>query len=219
MTEKSKVATLIDFFVYITIIRMPEFIDAKKNIPRAVLQLIADEQVSQDFDIYGELQKRKGIFLEIGGPTLSRESIGRSYFLVDTKKLSKPLITSNITKGVTEWVFDYDAAMASTNDQEEDFYRPVDFHPANLVANATRLPIKDGSVGALFASGLPEELRKGIFQEAYRILEPGGIVVWQAATKKQLQTAAAIGFKLKSLVRDIGQGSSFPCIFQKPETS
>jgi hypothetical protein len=57
---------------------------------------------------------------------------------------------------------------------------------------------EDSSVGALFAAYLGREIRTKTFAEATRVLEPGGLLIWQGAFVEDFQRAHDNGFALKS---------------------
>jgi hypothetical protein len=79
------------------------------------------------------------------------------------------------------------------------------------VARAQRLPFKDGTVGALFASGLPYEdhkffpfgrfdLHKAFIGQAKRCLEESGVLVMSTATQGDIEHAVSLGLTPVSIL-------------------
>ena len=126
-----------------------------------------------DFDLSSELSKRKGPFIEVAGPTLGGFDIVRPK---DIKSADKPYFTSNITEGL------------------ETYGRKV--APVDFVADARHLPFTDESIGAVFASCLVADIRKEAIQEACRVLEPGGLLVWEGTFSDDIEVAEHSGFAL-----------------------
>lgn len=72
------------------------------------------------------------------------------------------------------------------------YYGEVDFQ-----ADSTHLPLKDGGVGALFANALEPETREKTIEEAYRVLEPNGLLFWQGGSQNDLDLIQQKGFRLQ----------------------
>lgn len=116
-------------------------------------KLITEEKAS-DFDLEAELDRVRGPLVEIAGPTPG------GYDLVNTQDLKRPLVTSNIKPGLP--IGDTDTGEFFTH------WLKVDFQ-----ADSRRLPLKDGSVGALFGNCLSHNSIEETVSEASRVLEPG----------------------------------------------
>lgn len=152
------------------------------------------------FSTKDQLVSRSGAFVEIGGPTplwqqynhdFSDPSWGEE---VDLTNLPKSLIVTNLLPE-SDVVFFGPAA-------GDDFVR----------ADATRLPFRDASLGAIFSRGLsivqpPEDresrartpsrvLRLGFYEEAWRSLEPGGVFYLCGACHADLSLLRWLGWQL-----------------------
>ena len=176
---------------------------------------VVEEHKKEGFDVRKKLKELKGPLIEIAGPTLG------GYKIVDFNLVKDRIHVSNIYPGAP--VFD-----GETGDFV-GYYGKVNFQ-----ADAKRLPFGDERLGAIFISclgkinkeGLPsdikfeetseskEELRKKVFEESWRILEFGGILVFQGVTEQDLDKAEEIGFQLAQKIR-VGDDMSFSAIFEK----
>lgn len=135
-----------------------------------------------DFNIEEELEKVKGPYIEIGGPTATEYWFGLK--LIDTKTLNKKVYVSNITPGV----------IIHMENGKTKQYGKVDFQ-----ADATKLPLKNNSIGALFASCLNGPIRADVLDEAYRVLEPDGLLLWQGGKQEDIEKAKSLGFVTKEV--------------------
>ncbi|MBP9820247.1 methyltransferase domain-containing protein [Candidatus Woesebacteria bacterium] len=160
-------------------------------------------ELSAEFDVLTALHKVKGQFIEIGGPTQPHYVLETPYLVVDTKKLPKPLITTNITPATKVFEPDY----------ETGEYSEAQLLPTQVQIDGRQLAFADNSVGAVFASALPVEIRGKVLVEAYRVLEPGGVLIWQYPFVSDLHSAVKVGFSLKKSQQGPGVLSSF--VFQK----
>ena len=146
------------------------------------------------------LNKSAKPIVEVGGPTEKR------YRLVDLKEVRKKLHTSNIQKGVAEY-----------HGKTGEF---LGFGPqADFQADSRKLPLADESVSAIFDSNLYGPTREQTIDEAARVLEKGGLLVWQGGQRRDFNIARKRGFELVQYnVRDQRQGFlSFDTIFRKPK--
>lgn len=154
------------------------------------------------FSTKDHLASRSGAFVEIGGPTPLWQQYDDDFFdpswgeEVDPANLPQPLIVTNLVPAETVLFFGPAAGDA--------FVR----------ADATRLPFRDGSLGAVFCRGLsviqptePDEsengtralsrmLRFGAFEEVWRCLEPDGVFYLCGAGHADLSLLRWRGFRL-----------------------
>lgn len=158
-----------------------------------------------NFDATKELKKMPGILLEVGGPTFG------GYQILDTKKLEedlhKKIFVTNLYPGQPVY--------GDTEDRKPiNVQGTVDFR-----ADATNLALDDAKVSALFASSLPDDIREQTLVEAKRVLEPGGLLIWQHAHPKNLEDAQKLGYKLKQYLKTDYYNRSviLDLILQKPE--
>lgn len=63
-------------------------------------------------------------------------------------------------------------------------------------ADATALSIASGKIGVLFVSCLPIEAREQFVKESKRVLEIGGILIYQGIRTEDIETAENAGFRL-----------------------
>lgn len=141
------------------------------------------EWTKPGFDVQTELDKRSGPFIEVGGPTWG------GYELVPTEKLKTRLYVSNIpnpSPTVKAMVLNFVKGLLKGR-----FSRKVHFQ-----ADGRELPLANSSVGALLGSALPTQLREKLFKEAYRVLEPGGLLVFQTGTDNDKKQIEKLGFEI-----------------------
>lgn len=137
-----------------------------------LLSVAEDNWIENGFVAKEAVNKTKGPAIEVAGPT------ERGYSLVNAEALDKKLQVSNIkAKGVKYC--------------EGVVQGEIDFQ-----ADAVNLPLVSGSVGSLFASCLPKEVRIGALNEAQRVLEDGGLFVYQGVVTEDILRAEKLGFKL-----------------------
>ncbi len=151
------------------------------------------------FTLESELRNRQGPFIEIGGPTPN------GFELVNYDSLDKKIFMSNITPGCPL----YDEMTG----QFLGYIGKINFY-----ADGKQLPLKDGGIGALFASNMPYAIRKQLIHEAKRVLEENGLLVWQGGTEEDIQEASRIGFELTEYSKKLyGSVYNWNVIFQKKE--
>ncbi len=131
----------------------------------------------EDFSLEEEIKRRHGPLIEVGGPTKG------GFELVDYSNLVDKIFISNVYPGCPL----YD----SQTGKLLEYVGKIDFQ-----ADARSLPFGDSSIGGLFASYLPDEIREKVIYEAKRVLETGGLLIWQGGTEKDLKMAKKIGFTL-----------------------
>jgi len=135
---------------------------------------------AQDFDVDVAIANVEGPAIEVAGPTLS------GFHMLSREKVTaagKDYYVSNVYDGLYEMLSWEPPRFAKT--------ASVDF-----VADAQSLPFADASVGLIFASCLPIDIRKGTIREAARVLELGGLLLWQATFIDDFKDAQAAGFEL-----------------------
>lgn len=92
----------------------------------------------EGFDVEEKLNKVNGQIIEVAGPTPD------GYDLVNFEKLRKPLYTSNVFPGRPYF-----------RENREDGSTTINYTgKVNFIADATKLPFKNGSIGAVFISCL-----------------------------------------------------------------
>lgn len=161
------------------------------------------EKSANSFDVIAALNAVRGPFVEVGGPTHDQWPHEYQYRLVDISKLSKEIISTNIVPGVNVW----------EPSEEDGEYTLTDYLPADMQADGTKLPFKAASLGAVFASAVPTEIRPQVLQEAYRVLEPGGLLVWQHGVPEDGALCKKLGFSV--LKHDVSPSSAHDYIFRK----
>jgi hypothetical protein len=155
----------------------------------------------EGFSIEDEIRDRQGPLIEIAGPT------DYGFELVDLSKLDKKVFVSNISPGCPLY-----------DDVTGEFLcytGQVDFQ-----ADAQNLPFRESGIGILFASCLPKEIRNRTIQEAKRVLEDGGLLVWQGGTDEDIESAKKIGLEPVEYSKHLNQATqtySWNVIFKKNE--
>lgn len=88
-------------------------------------------------------------------------------------------------------------------------------------ADAQNLPFGDGKISVLFASCLPKEIRGRTIQEAERVLEDGGLLVWLSGFDEDIESAKKIGLEPMKYSKRLDQETQtyfWNVIFKKSET-
>ncbi len=172
-----------------------------------IQKVLSGNYKENGFDILEQLRTRKGSFVELGGPT------ERGYELVDINKLDRKLHVTNIDPRGCPIYDPYNPAIKN----------PIRFLPIDFQADATNLKFADNSISALFASCLNNDIRTRAIAEIARVLEEGGLLIWQVGGKDDILDAVfREGLVVKESHRSVGwypDGSpsiSYNVIFQKP---
>lgn len=76
----------------------------------------------------------------------------------------------------------------------------------NLILEADKMPFAAASVGVVFASNLPREVRMPMFQEVCRVLEDGGYLVYQGGLEEDIKKAGELGFTVEKYYRKYKHG-------------
>lgn len=168
------------------------------------------------FDVHQKLKEVRGPLIEVGGPSV------QGFEMINQDQLGKKLHITNITPGVAR----FDAKTGALAGYEGR----VDFR-----ADAAQLPFPDESVGALFFSSLSltgsnyktaaefdaarERLCETALQEAARVLEIGGMLIWSRGFPADINLATRLNFKSKQyIIRQDSKGAQFlSAIFEKTE--
>jgi len=154
------------------------------------------------------IDETKGPFIEVGSVP-SNPQTTRSK-LIDLQKIKKPLITSNIYRPQTletgykhritgerktiigrenalnERLWKLMGSEPKIVENGPDWGKPIK-DTIDFIADATNLPVADGSVGALYARALgPGAELKFLSDEAPRSLEPGGMLVLEHVKEASL---------------------------------
>lgn len=136
-----------------------------------------DAWKEENFDLELAINKTSGPIVEVAGPTEGEN------LLIDFNKVEKNIYVSNI---------------ASSRDiidlETEEFLGRVG--RVDFRADATALSIASGKIGVLFASCLPIEAREQFVKESKRVLEIGGILIYQGIRTEDIETAENAGFRL-----------------------
>ncbi len=125
------------------------------------------------FSLYDYIENTKGLILEVGGPTIDDVGVNKLWLDSSTIK-GKNTIISNITPEAG----------------------------VDLVADGRNLHFDDNSVSMEFAASLgargmdKHQLRKEVFTEAWRILEPGGLLVYEHGQLADIANACQLGFDI-----------------------
>jgi len=155
--------------------------------------------VREGFSVIETIRNLNGPLVELAGPT------DTGYALVDLDKLDKRLFVSNLFPGPPRY-----------DDETGKFLGyigSVDFQ-----ADAMAIPIKNEGCGALFVSFLPFELGEKIFSEAYRVLQKGGLLIWQGGYNPNMKSAKELGFEVMEYLKRYDKDSGFyfwNVVFQK----
>lgn len=120
----------------------------------------------KNFLLIEEVKRIKGFFVEVGGPTKD------GFDLIDYKDIRKRIFISNITKGVSE----YDTKTG----EFLGYFGKIDF-----LIDGRHLPFKDNSIGIIFASYLPHNMRMSIWAEIFRVMRNNGLLIWQGYIEKE----------------------------------
>lgn len=140
------------------------------------------------------IENTNGPAIELGGPTLD------GFRQIDTSSLNKQLIVSNTTNGLP--VYDLTTGKHIGNIGKVD-----------KIIDATNLGMNENSVGAFVAQSLPHDVAQKLLDEAYLVLEPGGILVLDQTFSDILPRATNLGYKV---VKQNKYGSGLHLVLQKP---
>lgn len=142
--------------------------------------------VTEDgFNLEKEINELDAPLIEVGGPTDS------SWHLTDIRNSRQKMYISNITPGNP-----VQKGVRKDGTPKIEYKGKVDF-----LADATKLPFRDASVGALFNSCLPRSKRAEFMQEAQRVLKDNSLLIASGFFEEDMETAKQAGFHLVENVR------------------
>ncbi|PIT88818.1 MAG: hypothetical protein COU29_00345 [Candidatus Magasanikbacteria bacterium CG10_big_fil_rev_8_21_14_0_10_36_32] len=170
------------------------------------------EQKFEEFNLTEALNKVNGPLVEIGGPTKE------GYELVDFQKLNKQLLIFNLFPGTPN----FESPVKDGAAIQVTYFGQVDFiaDAFNLPINSNTVGAMFASYfGGAHCKSVALQLRNHIYnsqnfippmsyskekslmrrmamKEAWRVLEPGGLIVWQGGDKHDFLYATANGFEL-----------------------
>ncbi|MDP3888417.1 MAG: methyltransferase domain-containing protein [bacterium] len=181
--------------------RLQEILNIDINFKEAIAVSPRKKEsfIREGFELYGALTQLSGPIIEVGGPTSYEPDL-----LLDFNKLDKKLFVSNISPGLP--IFDYD-----------DGHFVGYIGKVDLVADAAKLPLADNKVGVLFASCLPPEIREGFFDEAERVLEPNGLLIYQTLSPVESDYIVSKGFTVEQSTKFLegGKKDTMNAVFRK----
>jgi hypothetical protein len=175
------------------------------NIEVRVREISKKERITEwkvkEFDLVKKISELSGPIIEVAGPTTA------GFEQIDTKHFRDRTFISNLYPGVP--IFKRDTVV---------FKGRVDFQ-----ADATKLPLKDGSAAAVLCACLGptpletavpdfetrddffayrDDLRVRAIQEAYRVIKDGGFLVWEAGTRRDVTAARKTGFAIMQEIKE-----------------
>jgi len=222
--------------------------NSRKNIAARVSARLLIEKLSSTPSIESRIEATKGPFVEVGAvPSnpLPKDSI------INMSKIDKQLLTSNHYRPETiathyRQRFTKEPKIITHRDQAPNprFYRatgsefktaetgsnwidytaPV-YDDVDLIADATNLPFRDGSIGSLYSIALhPSAEPVFVNEEAPRALEPGGILVVDGVKPDSLATASPYFDVLKITRNKDGEITNYAAMrnnlpYQRPDVA
>lgn len=172
-------------------------LDALRRKEWTSIQVI-DAWEEEDFDLELAIDQAPGPIVEVAGPTEGET------LLIDFNKVAKNIYVSNLAP--SRDIFDLETREFLGRVGRIDFR-----------ADATALPIASGKTGVLFASCLPVDAREEFIKESKRVLETGGILIYQGIRTEDIEAAKIAGFRLVEY-RKQGKGKSqiiYDAVFKK----
>lgn len=212
----------------------------KRGPQEAEAETKEEEELSnfyeEGFDIYEKLKQVRGPFIEVAGPTEG------GYRLVDVQQLGKKVYVSNRSTSWARGKLDFEASATDIPAKSESigalFVSCLGGRQKDDPEELIKLEKKIDKLGWLSDKELEEyrklsheskrRLRNTALQEAFRVLEDKGVLIWQGGAKEDYEKALEMGFKIKVLKdgRAPGvayHGMSYNFIFEKgilaPENS
>jgi len=174
-----------------------KFIRASQEAGRSLRQVYFNleafgyTQFDKDFNLEEAIRQAPGDVIEVGGPT------GHSWHKLDIKRSGREVRVSNI-------------------EPSDKLYGRIDFQ-----ADARKLPLRDDSLGVLFAANLPYDIAEGTIDEAMRVLKPGGLFIADGLKREAVEHAKKLGLLRKEQIekfRMIDFRTHYDVVFQKKES-
>lgn len=162
------------------------------------VQPVVQKLELESLDPIAHLNGSKYPLIEIGGPTPPNYGSNEQYLIIDITRIAKRIYPLNLSKTV-----DVYESFEETDEEVMTSQWPVD-----LRADGTQLPFPDEKISGVFASGIETPLREKMIAEAARVLEPGGLLIWQEGEPSDKKFALTMGFDVikhqvnKSLIHD-----------------
>lgn len=117
-------------------------------------------------DVAATVNETRGPIIEVGGPTEDYSPIINPVIVAE--RLARPVFVSNVAR----------------------------IGAVSLQADGTRLPLGNDSIGLMFASCLPHDMRNDFYIEAHRTLEDGGVLAYKNAKDLDIAHVLSLGFKM-----------------------
>lgn len=189
------------------ILRKLRIKDAKKDAETGMIFSVP-MIIDRNFNLEEFLNSIKGPFVEVGGPTSDGYWFGnKNVNLEELKKdPNKKVVISNIYPGLPVWGRNHKLRFEGTVDMQAD---------------ATLLPLRDSSVGALFTSNLGNDVLNEFIPEAARVLAGNGLLFVQGLPENQVQAINQKGFAIREAWKEIssfGSRELYSTVFQKVPT-
>lgn len=163
---------------------------------------IVYQTFEKGFHLENAIRTADGPIIEVGGPT------DQNWYLGDIKNSQRKMFISNLTSGHPIHPI-----------KETDKEAPVKYDgKVDFRADATNLPFADESVGVLFASCLPRDIRHGMLEEAKRVLKDSSILIASGMVEDDMRDAEQLGFRQVEHIRYQGllsRKSRYDVVFRK----
>ncbi len=167
------------------------FLDRVERWKRQTCYIHEIHAQEPQFNISEELKKRQGPMIEVGGPTED------GFRLVPTEAMRDIRDRFHISNSDDGLYARYPGERERRKEYSVDF-----------TADATALSFPNEFLSAVFASCLPRHavengiaekdkpVREPAIREAYRVLESGGLLIWQGTFWDDLKMAHSVGFEM-----------------------
>jgi hypothetical protein len=137
------------------------------------LDIVFPDEKASFQDAGALVDETRGPIIEVGGPTEDYSPVTRPSIIAE--RLERPLFISNIAR----------------------------IGAISLQADGTGLPFRDASIGIMFASCLPQDVRNDFYVESHRTLEDGGILAYKNARDLDMAHVLSLGFKMVAYRRSM----------------
>lgn len=146
-----------------------------------------DSWTKEGFVFEDELTKSSSPFIEVAGPT------PEGFELLDTSKLTKKLLVSNITPGLENWDHSGKESVLLGHQYEDQ----LDFR-----ADARQLPFAKESVGLLVTAYPTNGISPSLIIEAHRVIKQGGYLLWEGALDNDVLFLLSHGFEIMKYTKE-----------------